>query len=125
MQPVAAELDPDEMSSLAAHFAALPLATREERGDPTSIARGERIATGGVPSRRVAACAACHGPRSDAKYPTLAGQHPSWIALQLRLFRAGTRGGTPFARVMTIAAHDLDEREARDVSAYYASLSER
>lgn len=125
MQPIAAELEPDEVRALAAHYAALPAAPHGARGGRASIARGERIAVGGVPSRRVAACGPCHGAGSNAVYPTLAGQHSSWIALQLSLFRAGTRGGTPFARVMARAAHDLDADEARDVARYYAALTER
>ena len=58
-------------------------------------------------------------------HPVLAGQDAAYLALQLRLFRAGTRGGTAWAPVMEAAAEPLDDRDITDLAAYYASLDPR
>ena len=48
-------------------------------------------------------------------------QYPDYLALQLRLFKAGNRGGTGYAPVMREIAGRLEEDDIRDLSAY-ASL---
>jgi cytochrome c553 len=58
-------------------------------------------------------------------YPDLAGQRADYLALQLRLFKAGHRGGTGYAPVMQGIAERLEEADRRDLSAYYASLRNR
>ena len=126
MQPVAADLKPADLRALAAHYAKqratqpAPVAAAAE-----SIARGERLARAGDGLKRIPACAACHGPGTRARnrmYPQLAGQYAGYIELQLRLFRAGGRGGTEYAPIMERAAAELSERDIADVAAYYASL---
>ena len=55
-------------------------------------------------------------------YPRLDGQYAGYLALQLRLFRDGGRGGTRYAPIMERAAAGLGDRDIADVAAYYASL---
>lgn len=112
----------NELAASARHFAALP----SGRAWPATgdRARGERLARGEVVG--VPGCVPCHGPGDQPRNPTfplLAAQDPDWLALQLRLFQAGGRGGTPFAGLMeAVLAHGLSEADVRDVSAWYAGL---
>jgi cytochrome c553 len=55
-------------------------------------------------------------------YPELAGQYPDYLALQLRLFAAGERGGTDYADIMHSAARRLTPEQIQDLAAFYASL---
>jgi cytochrome c553 len=131
MQPIAAGLEEGARRRLAEHYARLP----PERGgrvsaaahDDAAIARGERIARHGVPERGVPSCIDCHGParggpHANPAYPALAGQYPPYLVLQLELFAAGHRGGSPFAHLMDSVAPRLRPGEMRDVAAYYGSL---
>jgi cytochrome c553 len=97
MEPIAAALDAKQVSELAQYYSearaerAAPQAT-----DADAIARGEEIAHRGIPAQRVPSCADCHGPnptRLNDAYPLHAGQHASYLVLQLELFRSGHRGG--------------------------------
>ncbi|MDG6348016.1 cytochrome c4, partial [Luteimonas sp. 8-5] len=68
-----------------------------------------------------------HGPGAgpgerNRMYPRLDGQYAGYLALQLRLFRDGGRGGTRYAPIMERAAAGLSDRDIADVAAYYASL---
>jgi cytochrome c553 len=128
MEPVAASLGPDEMQRLAEYYSSLP-----RRGQPNAaparnadVERGRIIAHDGVPANLVPACVTCHGPgphRRNPVYPALAGQYADYLRLQLSLFSAGHRGGTPFRNIMQRVAGQLTEGQRQDVAAYYASLS--
>ncbi len=65
-------------------------------------------------------CTMCHGARgvSSANTPNLAGQYPEVIIKQLLDYKRGDRAS---AAMQAIAA-PLDERQVRDLAAYYASL---
>ncbi|MEX2081245.1 MAG: c-type cytochrome, partial [Dehalococcoidia bacterium] len=89
------------------------------------VARGRTIAMEGLPSQRVPACAACHGPGSTRRYPaypSLAGQHADYLALQLELFGKERRGGTKFSHLMRFVAGPLNAQQRQDVALYYSSL---
>jgi cytochrome c553 len=128
MQPLAASLTAKDMREIAQYYGNLP-------GPPPApvsaeiapaIEHGREIAMRGIPSRRVPACSACHGPnrvRRNPIYPELAGQHSDYLALQLELFNKQSRGGTPYAHIMHRVAGRLTPPQMRDVTAYYGSLS--
>lgn len=126
MQSVVAGLDDRELDHLARYFADLDTRVPALRiPDSAAIARGRRLANDGDPQRRIASCVACHGPgdtHPNPAFPVLAGQYEDYLALQLRLFKRGTRGGTAHAPVMEAIAGPLQERDIRDLAAYYASL---
>jgi cytochrome c553 len=93
--------------------------------DAALIARGARLARTGEGARRIPACRQCHGPDavvSHPLHPDLANQYRDYLALQLKLFRDGHRGGTPRAHVMRHAALALTPGDIEALSAYYASL---
>lgn len=127
MQPVAGALDEVARQRIARHFAGIPAEAVpvQEPRDPVAVARGRSLALRGDGPRRIPACAECHGPMREDRnrmYPDIAGQHPEYLALQLRLFARGGRGGTPYAHLMERAAAGLEPGEIRDLAAYYGSL---
>jgi len=126
MQPVAAALDEGQRQRLSLHYAGIRVpATATSAADDAAVARGRQLALEGDGKRRIPACAGCHGPDGEdhnRMYPEIAGQHPAYLALQLRLFARGGRGGTRYAHLMERAAAGLEPRDIRDLAAYYGSL---
>lgn len=135
MQPVVAGLSDSTMAELAQHYAnrdqivttcssqsgSSPLIEKESE----AVARGKAIAERGVYQQGIPACADCHGPTQNPRnkhYPQLAGQYADYLTLQLSLFKADQRGGTPYAHIMTMLAKRLSKKQMREVSLYYASL---
>ena len=127
MIPIATGLSADEMREIARYYANLPqlLSSNPRPNVAPAVERGREIAVLGIPSKRVPACASCHGPSSTPRnpiYPNLAGQHAEYLALQLELFKKDIRGGTPYAHIMRSVAARLTPEQIRDVALYYASL---
>lgn len=70
---------------------------------------------------KAATCGACHGPQGNAPvpaFPSLAGQSVTYLYLQLRAFKDGSRGSD----VMRPEVESLSEQDMKDLAAYYASL---
>ncbi len=133
MQPIAAGLTEETMRALATHYAdqeQTATQSRTETTPPTSeitaaIERGKTIAARGIPERGVPSCTDCHGPQPGERnpfYPTLSGQYSDYLALQLALFKAGKRGGTPYAHIMHSTTERLTNEQIRDLALYYNSL---
>lgn len=139
MATAAAGLDRGTMRALALHYAGLragpvadPSLDPAPEVAPEAIERGAAIAAVGVPERRIPSCADCHGPAGlrsgdvaprNPAYPRIAGLHPSYLALQLHLFKEGDRGGSSYAHLMERAVENLTEDEIAAVAAYYGSLA--
>lgn len=65
-------------------------------------------------------CTACHGPDGNSfnpAWPSIAGQHESYIVSQLRAYQDGTRNDP----MMSGMAMSLSEQDMLDLGAYYAS----
>jgi cytochrome c553/cytochrome c5 len=128
MQPIAAGLTEEQRRAVVVYYSRLPAGAPSEDFDSSaraSIDRGETIAAEGIPDRGVPSCRDCHGPSPWARnpvYPALAGQYADYLILQLELFRAGRRGGSPYAHLMDHVARRLSREQMRDVALYYASL---
>lgn len=122
MQPLAAALTADQRAGLARHYAGQAWPARPApAAAPETVARGAEIAAAGVPAAGVPACASCHGPRARyPHYPEIAGQDADFLARQLELFRAGSRGGTAFAHIMPGFARRLTDPDIAAVAAFYA-----
>ena len=88
---------------------------------------GEEIARRGVPADGIPACVSCHEPRGGRypAYPSLRGQTPDYLAQQLRLFRDGIRGGTPYAHIMETVARRMSDVQIDAVAAYFGTSPER
>ena len=67
-----------------------------------------------------ATCAACHGADGNSVsplWPSLAGQHPDYIARQIKAFKSGERKDVtmmPFAQM-------LSDQDVLDVAAYFSA----
>lgn len=123
MEAVAAALSPSERDKLAGEFAAMPPPAGGHDGqrDPGPVATGAAIASGGVPARNIPPCLACHSGRRSPQFPRLEGLSAGYIGSQLRLFRDGVRGGTPYGSIMAPIAARLTDREIEDLAAFFAS----
>ena len=129
MEPIAAALSHDEMHELALYYGSLqepfPSPSPPRQDTALALERGKVIASHGIPSQRVPACVACHGPgatRRNPVYPVLAGQYADYLVLQLELFNKAYRGGSAYAHLMRPVAGRLTREQMRDVALYYASL---
>ena len=90
--------------------------------DKATIELGKSIYRGGIASKGVPACAACHSPNGagiPAQYPRLSGQWAEYTSAQLLAFREGTRKNSP---QMAIVAARLSDQEMKAVADYMAGL---
>lgn len=84
----------------------------------TSILHAESNINAG--KQKAASCASCHGDDGNsmvATFPKLAQQHSSYLALQLRAFKDGSRSDP----MMSPMAMPLSDEDIADISAYYAT----
>jgi len=124
MAPMAAPLTEEDIRNVAYYLSMQPLnkdtapsATNEE-----TMERGQSIWRGGIASRGVPACAGCHAPNGagvPGKYPRIGGQHPDYLAEQLRLFRSGDRANST---EMFDIADRMSDRDIAAVADYAAGL---
>jgi cytochrome c553 len=132
MHPVAIYLTDEEREKLAHYYAALATPGPQDKpgvaaAESISLSqRGGALAAVGAPARGIPACSACHGENGRAegmnpRFPALAGQHLDYLVYQLKLWRAGIRGGT-FNELMAAAVRNLTDQEIEAVASYYASL---
>jgi cytochrome c553 len=123
MSPIATTLSEDDMADLAAYYATQTIEGLE--ADPTQVEVGERVYRGGDAESDVAACAGCHGPRGNgnptALYPALHGQHATYVAAQLRAYRAGTRR-TDQNQIMRDITRTMSDQQIDAVAAYIQGL---
>ena len=69
-------------------------------------------------------CAACHGPDGNSvtpEWPSLAGQHPSYIVRQLQAFKSGERQDA----AMRGFASTLSDQDMLDIAAYFSEQTMR
>ncbi len=94
---------------------------RATRGPAREIARR------GVPADGIPACVSCHEPEGGRypAYPALRGQTADYIAQQLRLFKDGIRGGTPYAHIMETVARRMSDAQIEAVAAYFGTSLDR
>ncbi|MER2491142.1 c-type cytochrome [Catenovulum sediminis] len=123
MGGMVAALSEQDMKDLAVFYAqqeTKPGATPEE-----VIAQGEKLYRAGDASRGVTACTACHGPQGEgvplAGFPKLSGQHPDYIAAQLKAFRNGSRNND-LNNMMGAIAEKLSDKDIDILSQYVSGL---
>ena len=95
---------------------AMGAGARGDEVDAAARAHAQRIA--------ITVCGTCHGPTGNStqpKYPRLAGQHASYLAAQLKAFRAQSRGDPDAIGYMWGMAAELDDGTIDALAAYYAA----
>ena len=68
------------------------------------------------------ACMACHGPKgisTNPEWPSLAGQHESYLVKQMRDFKGNHGRSSP---VMAAMLANLSEQDMDDLAVFYASF---
>lgn len=108
MSPFAKMLTEEEIRNVSYYLSqqVLDFETAATASNEDTMERGQKIWRGGLPERNVPACAGCHGPNGagiPGEFPRVAGQFPSYIADQLKLFRSGDRANGPMM-------HDIGDR---------------
>lgn len=125
MTGMVANLSKEDMRDLAAYYANQPQKTMGAT-DEALVERGRKIYLGGLPSKGVAACVACHGPRGRgnpaSNYPDVGGQYAQYLSQQLKYFRSGERANDRQAMMRSLAGEMTDE-EIEAVSEYMAGLN--
>ena len=123
MSPIAMTLSEDDMADLAAYYSTQTRTGLE--ADPGKVELGQRVYRGGDLQNNVAACSGCHGPRGQgnptALYPSIQGQHATYVAAQLRAYRAGTRQ-TDQNQIMRDVTHTMSDDQIEAVAAYVQGL---
>jgi len=88
MQPLAADLRPEDMRELADYYAGLPPSQLQSKNsDAALVERGRKLAVEGRSDAGVLPCATCHN--NVGHYPRLEGQYAAYMAGQLQLWKAG------------------------------------
>jgi cytochrome c553 len=123
MSPMAATLSEQDMADLAAWFSSQTL--RGGETDPSKLQVGRHVFRSGNLQKQVPACAGCHGPtgrgNAPAAYPSIQGQHATYVAAQLRAYKAGSRTTDPNQMMRDIAS-SLSEDEIDAVASYVQGL---
>jgi cytochrome c553 len=121
MTGMAAMLTDEDVRNVAAFYGSKQAKPGAAKSDELAKL-GAKIYRGGIASKSVAACAACHSPNGagiPAQYPRLAGQHRDYTRAQLVAFRQGER--TNSAQMTAIAA-TLSDKEIDALADYIAGL---
>ncbi len=78
---------------------------------------GGDIAAGKEKSTTCAACHGADGVSPTPMFPTLAGQHETYLAAALKQYRSGERKNASMAPM----AANLSDQDIKDLAAYFAS----
>lgn len=99
---------------------------------PELVPKGESIYRAGIAKKGVAACTACHAPTGEgnslAGFPSLSGQHASYIEAQLKSFRTAAeepdkgRSNDGETRIMRDVAASMSDLDIRSVASYIQGL---
>jgi cytochrome c553 len=122
MQGLAAGLTEEEITHLAAYYAA-----QETRPgtvtDDAVLERGRAIYVDGDPGNGVPACSGCHGDSGEGtrRFPRLAGQDVGYTLEQMRLYAAAER--TNDRGLMQAIASRMNESDKLAVAQFVASLT--
>jgi cytochrome c553 len=105
--------------------AALLLGSGTLHADPASD-DAQAAADAKAAARHVAVtvCAGCHGPQGRSispKFPQLAGQKATYLAAQLKNFKAQTRGDPDAMAYMWGMSATLDDELINGLASYYSS----
>lgn len=123
MLGMATMLSETDMQNVAAFYSSQK--ARPVAFDDSLVAQGESIYRGGITETSVAACMSCHSPGGEglapAGFPSLKGQHPEYLASQLRKFQSGLRANDA-GEVMRSVASRMTEQEIKAVAAYIAGI---
>ena len=124
MMPFAQMLSDQDVLDVAAYFSAQKPAPKG--ADPALVSLGQQIYRGGVPTRGIPACVACHGPGGHgnpfAAYPRIGWQHSAYVTKTLQEYKAGERASDGANQMMRNVASLLKDDEIRALASYVQGL---
>jgi len=124
MTSQAAMLSDQDMRDLAVYYEKQSPAARPV-ADADLVNAGEQIYRGGNSSSGAAACVACHGPNGKgnpaAAYPDIGGQHATYVAAQLRLYKSGKRKSDQ-SQMMRNVSSRLSDADIAAIASYVQGL---
>jgi cytochrome c553 len=123
MVGMVALLNDEDMKNISAYFES------QQPGavafDPDMIEMGESIYRGGITETSVAACMSCHSPsgkgNGPAGWPSLKGQYPEYMVLQLQNFKQGLRANDSGEMMRNVVVR-MSDKEMKSVAAYIAGI---
>ncbi len=127
MLPIAKALSGPEITAVAEYYArqeADASSAAKPKANPELIKHGQALAERGDWENGVPACFSCHGPGAAGvgkQFPTLAGQHASYITAQIEAWKKGQRTNDPNGLMKSVAGN-LSQQQTSAVAAYLASL---
>lgn len=121
MSGMVAGLSEDDMKNVAAYFSSQTLNASTAKTD----SHGKKLFVSGDSKRGITACIACHsvdGRGMDkARFPALAGQSVTYLASQLKGFRASARGNDTNAMMRNIASK-LNDKDIAALASYVSAM---
>jgi cytochrome c553 len=123
MAPMTATLSDQDMLDLGAYFSAQRAKGLE--ADASKVPLGQKLYRGGDQKAQLTACIACHGPGGSgnpaALYPSIKGQHATYVAAQLRAYKRGDRA-TDQSQMMRNVAVLLSDEQIDALASYVQGL---
>jgi cytochrome c553 len=123
MVGMVALLNDEDMKNAAPYFESQQ--AKAVAFDADMVAAGENIYRGGITETRVAACMSCHSPggtgNGPAGWPSLKGQHPEYLVVQLQNFKQGIRANDS-GKMMRNVVVRMSDMEMKSVAAYIAGI---
>lgn len=123
MGGMVAALSEQDMKDLAVYFSSQETSAGAAAED--AIAKGQQLYRAGDAERGLTACTACHLANGAgmplAGFPKLSGQHPDYVAAQLKAFRDGQRTNDLNGMMGTIASK-LTDKDIELLSQYVSGL---
>lgn len=127
MKPMVDPISAEDIADIAAYYASQSADVPAEEADDALLERGEKLALRGDWDNYIPACKSCHGPDNrgvgDA-FPSLAGQHASYIKSQINAWKNGARRNDP-QNLMLAVAERLSDEDIEAVAAYFAAQDAR
>jgi cytochrome c553 len=123
MTPIAKAMNAQQILDVSAWYTALDAPAAGAKRPAPGPARGRALAAAGDESKRVQACANCHGPNGAGEPPTfpyLAGQHAGYLTAAMAEWKSGARK-TDASMQMPAIAKALSDADVAAVAAYYAA----
>ncbi|MHC1480852.1 c-type cytochrome [Frateuria aurantia] len=122
-------LSDQDMHDIGAYYAAQPPHAAAASPLPSDLAAGAQLYRGGDRSRRIPACAACHGPDGRGNpasgFPLLQGQSAVYLVARLSaLQQARLPPGHPRADIMPTVARQLTAADIQALADYLQQLDE-
>jgi cytochrome c553 len=123
MAPMAMAVADEDMADIGAYYA--KQAVTPGAATDSNLTLGKDVYRGGNSVAGVPACMGCHGPagsgNAPAKYPSLGGQHATYIKAQLNAFRDGSRNNDLNGMMRSVVAR-MSAAEIEAVANYIATL---